>query len=231
LGWDTISVVHFRGGKNDARIYELTQSFTRAGNTVLQRAKIVAELVPLILGESRAKKLAGGRQPGDKGISKSARELGLPRDDISRCMAIASISNDAMEKAEALNLDDNESALLKIAKKKPDEQVAEAEQLGTKKKGPKKPKFGKKDEASYAKLADVWADATEFEEAFREATENARRKFISALQKISSRLAKGEEAVEEVEDKQDEEAVEEQDEQNEEDHEDEQDGQDEDDWK
>jgi ParB/RepB/Spo0J family partition protein len=204
LGRKTISAVYFEGDEDAARVFELTQSLARANNTVLDRAKFLTELVRRVLGESRAKELAqpGGRQPGDKGISKTARALGYPRDDIRRSRVIASMSEKAMAKAEELELDDNESALLKIAKKKPNEQVAVAEQLGAKKKGvkkgSKKPKFNKKDEKSYATLADAWADATEFEEAFREATENARRKFISLLQRISSRLEKGEDAVGEV---------------------------------
>jgi ParB family transcriptional regulator, chromosome partitioning protein len=232
LGWDTISAVLFHGSKNEARVYELTQNLARAGITVLERAKSLAELVRRVLGESRAKELAqpGGRQPRDKGISKTARALGYTRDDIRRCTAIASMSSEAMAKAEKLDLDDNESALLKIAKKKPNEQVAVAEQLAPKKKGgkkgSKKPKFNKKDEASYKKLVDAWADATEWQEVFREATENARRKFIRMLQGLPLQETSDDDQADDVEDR--DEAVEE-DEQERDDDEDEDDEEDEED--
>jgi hypothetical protein len=144
-----------------------------------------------VLGKSRAKELErGGHQPGDKGVSKAARELGYPRDDIHRCMVIASMSEKAMAKAVKLDLDNNESALLKIAKAEPEEQVALAEELGLPRKR-KQVKLTEKDKKTYEKLVDAWDEATEWQSAFREATENARRNSIRMLQKIQSQLAKG----------------------------------------
>jgi ParB/RepB/Spo0J family partition protein len=194
LGMEKIEAVYFEGDEKAARIYELTQTATRAGTTVLDRAKVIAELVREVLGKARAKELQrGGQQPGDKGVSKTARVLGLPRDDIRRCMVIASMSEKAMAKAVKLDVDNNQAALLKIAQAEPDEQVALAEQLGLPRK--KKPvKLTKKDENTYKKLTDAWEDATEWQSAFREATENARRNFIRLLQKILADLAKGKDA-------------------------------------
>jgi ParB-like chromosome segregation protein Spo0J len=197
LGWKKIEAVYFEGDEEAARVYELTQALTAAGITVLDRAKFLTELVGRVLGESRAKELQrGGRQPGDKGISKTARELGYPRDDIRRGMLIASMSETAMAMAVKLGLDDNESALLKIAKAKWNEQVAVAEQEAAKKnggkKGPNKPKLTKKDQTSFAKLMDVWEDGVGG--AFREATANARQKFVSMLKRVLAQLAKAEDA-------------------------------------
>ena len=191
LGWEKIEAVHFEGDEKAARIYELTQTATRAGTTVLDRAKVITELVREVLGKARAKKLErGGQQPGDKGVSKTARVLGLPRDDIRRCMVIASMSAEAMAKAVKLDLDNNEAALLKIAKADPDEQVALAEQLGLPRKK-KLVKLTKKDRQTYEKLVDAWEGATECQAAFREATENASRDFIGMLQKLRTQLLKG----------------------------------------
>jgi ParB-like chromosome segregation protein Spo0J len=191
LGWKKIEAVHFQGDEKAARIYELEQNLARSGTKVLDRAKFLTELVREVLGKSWAKKLErGGHQPGDKGVSKTARELGRPRDDIRRCMVIASMSSEAMAKAEKLGLDDNESALLKIAKAEPDKQVALAEELGLPRKK-KQVKFTKKDQRTLEKLVDAWDDATEWQAAFREATENARRGFIGMLQKLRTQLAKG----------------------------------------
>jgi ParB-like chromosome segregation protein Spo0J len=191
LGWEKIEAVYFEGDEKAARIYELTQTATRAGTTVLDRAKVITELVSEVLGKARAKELQrGGQQPGDKGVSKTARVLGLPRDDIRRCMAIASMPAEAMAKAVALDLDNNEAALLKIVKAEPGKQVALAEQLGLPRKK-KQVQLTKKDENTYKKLTDAWEDATEWQSAFREATENARRNFIRMLQKMEADLAKG----------------------------------------
>jgi hypothetical protein len=109
LGWEKIEAVHFEGDEKAARIYELTQNATRAGTTVLDRAKVIKELVREVLGKARAKELQrGGQQPGDKGVSKTARVLGLKRDDVRRCMVIGSMSAEAMAKAVKLDLDNND---------------------------------------------------------------------------------------------------------------------------
>jgi ParB-like chromosome segregation protein Spo0J len=191
LGLTKITAVYFKGDEKAARVYEVTQCLARAGNTVLQRAKFITELVHLVLGKSQAKELErGGRQPGDKGISKTARELGYPRDDIRRCMVIARMSEEAMATAEKLDLDNNENSLLKIAKEDPGEQVALAEQLGRPRKK-KQVKFNKKDKKTYDKLMEAWDDATGWQAAFREATENARRGFVGMLKKLLAQLEKG----------------------------------------
>jgi hypothetical protein len=192
LGWTEISAVFFDGDVDDARVYELTQNLQRANITRLYRARCLAELVHRMLGESWAKDLVqpGGSQPGEKGINKTARALGYTRDDIRRSKTIATMSDEAMAKAEELGLDNNESALLRIVKQKPDEQVALAEQLGGKKKRPKKQaKLAdkKKDDATYAALLAAWEKAPKCEGAFVDATENAQRKFIRMLQSLAKK--------------------------------------------
>jgi hypothetical protein len=136
LGWTELLAVYFYGDALAAERCEISQSIHRKDVTALQRAKWVSRWVQLILEQTMAADAAqpGGRQPGDKGISKTAEEVGYGCDDIRRFTVIASMSEKAMAKAEELSpLDDNMSALLKIAKKNPDEQVAMAEQLGVKK--------------------------------------------------------------------------------------------------
>jgi ParB/RepB/Spo0J family partition protein len=188
LGWTKIWAVFFHGDEDAARVYELTQNLQRADNTRLYRAKCLTELVGRILGEARAEKLAqpGGRQRGEKGISKTARVLGFPRDDIRRSTVIASMSDEAMAKAEELGLDDNERALLQIAKQKePDEQVAVAEKLGVKKKRPKKrAEDNEDDDDTFAALEAAWEKLPKFQGKYRRATANARRKFDHLLKQI-----------------------------------------------
>jgi ParB-like chromosome segregation protein Spo0J len=222
LGEKMIDAVYMDVDEQCALLLEISENLDRGELTVLERAEHIDKKVQLIRARRKAAQTAstGGRQPGDKAFSAAALELGHTRDDIRRSSRIAGMSDVAKEKARELDLDDNQSALLKIAKKEPNEQVAVAEQLAPKKKGAKKAakKGGtasKKDEESYAKLVDAWADANEFQEAFRVATENARRKFISMLQRIRSRLADGEDAGREVEDADEQDEQDDQDEQDE----------------
>ena len=156
LGEKMIDAVYFDVDKQGALLLEISENLDRGELTVLERAEHIDMKVQLIRARRKAAHTAipGGRQPGDKAISAAARELGHSRDLISRSSRIAGMSDAAKAKAAELELDDNESALLKIAKKKkPNEQVAMAEQLAAKKKGAKKgskkpAKFSKKDGAS-----------------------------------------------------------------------------------
>jgi hypothetical protein len=179
----------FHGDENAARVRELNLNLARSGLRVLDRAKSLTELAQRTLGKARAAELArpGGRQPEDKGISATAREFGYTRDDIRRSTVIATISEDAMAKAQELGLDDNQRALLKIVEQKPDKQVAMAEQLGTKKKRQKKPTDAasqKEDEATYEELEAAWEKSPRCKRSYREATENARRRFDRMLKSI-----------------------------------------------
>jgi hypothetical protein len=70
----------------------------------------------------------GGRQPTDKGVRRTARELGMTRDAVSRSLKVAALSPEAKAKARAAGLANNQTALLKAAKhKEPEAQVAALE--------------------------------------------------------------------------------------------------------
>jgi ParB family transcriptional regulator, chromosome partitioning protein len=203
LGEKKIDAVYMDVDKEGAMLLEISDNLDHGELTELERAVHIDKMVRLIHARRKAAQTAGpgGRQPGDKSISAAARELGHTRDEVRRSRLIAGISDAAMVKAEALGLDDNQSLLLKIAKQKePDKQVALAEQLGAKKKRPKKqtkPADKKKDDATYAALLAAWEKAPKCEGAFLDATENAQRKFIRMLQSLAK---KDEDEVEDDED-------------------------------
>jgi hypothetical protein len=117
LGWEHIDAFIMEGNDNDARIWQLMENLYRADLTALQRAEHVAELVQAVLQDAEGAQLAprGGQQPHDRGIKKAAKELGFTRDEVRRSLNIAGISEEAKIKAKDLGLDDNQSALLKIA--------------------------------------------------------------------------------------------------------------------
>ncbi len=193
LGEKKVDAVYFDVDEQGALLLEISENLDRGELTALERAEHIDKKVQLIRARRNAAQTAipGGRQPKDKAISASARELSHSRDVISRSSRIAGMSDAAKAKATELELDDNESALLKIAKKKPNEQIAMAEQLGVKKKrtakAPKKladVESVRADTTTYAVLQARWTKLPNFRRAFGNATENARRKFIRMLQTI-----------------------------------------------
>jgi ParB/RepB/Spo0J family partition protein len=117
LGWEHIDAFVMEGTKADARMWQLIENLYRADLTALQRAEHVAELVQAVLQDPEGAQLAprGGQQPHDRGIKKAAKALGYSRDEIRRSLKIDGISEAAKTKAKELGLDDNQSALLKIA--------------------------------------------------------------------------------------------------------------------
>ena len=118
LSWDSIPCVVLTG-ELETRFWQIAENFYRAELTALGRAEGTEELRTLIkkmpLGEGRLAP-PGGRQPNDLGIKKTARALGLTREEIRRSKTIAEISPAAKAKVRKLGLDDNQRALLEIAK-------------------------------------------------------------------------------------------------------------------
>ena len=58
----------------------------------------------------------GGAQPKDAAINRTAKALGFTKEDVRRAKKIAGISEEARAEAKRLGLDDNQRALLQIAK-------------------------------------------------------------------------------------------------------------------
>ncbi len=79
------------------RMIEISENLHRAELTALERGRLVKEWAELV-GESVSAQLAqklpqGGRPVG--GTSEAARQLGLDRDAVRRCVKIASLSPEA----------------------------------------------------------------------------------------------------------------------------------------
>jgi hypothetical protein len=68
-----------------------------------------------------------GQQPG--GINAAVRDLGINRTEAQRSVKIASMEPEAKEAARQHGLDDNQSALLAVAKAPPGQQVTRVQEI------------------------------------------------------------------------------------------------------
>jgi ParB-like chromosome segregation protein Spo0J len=146
LGRETALCVVFPPGENAAVLAEIAENLHRAELTVQERAEQIAEWVnrtavkvaqlePVSLGGHGTKVLAqvepkpqGGRP--ESGVRAAARALGLDRNEVSRAVKIAGIAPEAKAAAKEVGLDDDQSALLTVAKEpEPAQQVAKVHNI------------------------------------------------------------------------------------------------------
>jgi ParB-like chromosome segregation protein Spo0J len=111
--------------KDDARMWEIAENLHRSELTAQERADNIAEWIELcdkkVLRQLDAKP-RGGRPKG--GVRAASRELGLGEAEARRSVKISSISPEAKKAAKEAGLDNNQSALLKVASAPPSQQVA-----------------------------------------------------------------------------------------------------------
>ena len=131
LGWDMIPAVFLDAeDANDRERWEIAENLHRAELTAQQRAEHVARWVALTnqkVPRQVVGKPSGGRPEG--GAAAASRELGLGERDVQRAVKIASMDPEAKEAARVAGLDDNQSALLEVARAPAGEQVAKVEEV------------------------------------------------------------------------------------------------------
>jgi ParB family chromosome partitioning protein len=122
LGWDYIDAFVMEGDETDARLWEIAENLHRSELTVQERAVQIAEWVRLMDGRV-SRQVVGkvGRPEG--GSAAASRELGVNEREVQRAVKIASITDEAKEAARVAGLDDNQSALLKVAAAEPEAQT------------------------------------------------------------------------------------------------------------
>lgn len=134
LGFDRIAANVVRWSDLDARMWEISENLHRAELTVSQRAEQVAEFVRLAKEKREREKpaqlaqVSGGRG-NEGGDSLAARELGITREEVRRAEKIDAIAPEAKEAAKEAGLDDNQSALLRVAARPASEQVAAVHEI------------------------------------------------------------------------------------------------------
>jgi ParB-like chromosome segregation protein Spo0J len=137
VGLESVPVRLVEMDDRDARMWAISENLHRAELTVLQRSQQIEEYTALAKQKREAEgALHVAHRPPDKkeepervsvqvaqklgrpesGDSLAARDLGVTCEEVTRAQMIASLSDEATKEAEALGLDDNQSALLKAAK-------------------------------------------------------------------------------------------------------------------
>ena len=92
---------------------EISENLHRADLTFQQRAEQIEEWRRLA-SDQRGEKFSplGGRQPGERGVKRTARELGIAPAEVRNAEKIASLSPEAKAEAVVLGFDNKQSVLL-----------------------------------------------------------------------------------------------------------------------
>lgn len=193
LGWKTIACHVLLGDQRDAAHWEISENFHRIEMTVLERSEAFAKWAAAFDNSDQVDQNYGkvGRPAGPN--TKAARKIVVPgksidgkRHTIARARKIAAMSAEVKDKIRRASLDDNQHALLKIAKAPRNEQEAVIARLAGKGPGDikRKPKAGgnalsDKSQAKFRKLRNTWSKATKLKQAWKKAKPDVRRKFAT----------------------------------------------------
>ena len=113
----------------DAEMIEIAENLHRADLTSVERSELTARWIELADDKlSQLATVSGGRG-NEGGIRAASRDLGIDKDEAHRAVKIASISERAKAVAREAHLDDNQSALLEVARAPEAEQVSVIERI------------------------------------------------------------------------------------------------------
>ena len=129
LGWDMVDCTMLTGTDYEARMWEIAENLHRADLTVLERDEHISEWVRLSdvqsvqLAPIESKREDGRGHRAEGGINAAARELGIEATAAKRATKVAAITPEAKAAAKETGLDNNQAALLQVAKAPPEEQA------------------------------------------------------------------------------------------------------------
>ncbi|TYL92729.1 hypothetical protein FXB40_23855 [Bradyrhizobium rifense] len=123
------------------RLLTISENLHRLGYCALERAEAENEWLQASQEEAgQVAQPSGGHQPNERGISKTSRKLEVSRRELQRAQRIAGIFPEGKLRARELKLQDNQSALLRIADGKTvDEQLKIAADIVKQKKPKSRP--------------------------------------------------------------------------------------------
>ena len=124
LGMNEVRVVFVHGDDVDCRLWEIAENLHRAELTKLERTEQIEEWRRLTASKvTQLVSPVGGSQPKEIGVRATARELGVSQPEVQRSAKIAGLTEEAKEAAREAGIDDNQSALLKVASYADEDQV------------------------------------------------------------------------------------------------------------
>lgn len=180
LGWARIPCLVMDGGKVARQLWTIAENLHRAGLTRLQRAELVDRWDALVMGSKGAR--PGGQQPHDKGISRTAKALGKSRDEVRRSKKIAALSPDGKEAVVAARLDNDEGAMLEVAKIPTSKgQTKKARAIAKSKRDSRRRSLFPRELKELKALKKAYAAAIKFKSAWKGATAAVRKQFITAV--------------------------------------------------
>jgi ParB family chromosome partitioning protein len=119
LGNSKINAVIIEAGLDEARICEDVENLHRMDLRALVKAERIDRIRRMLVRRARENaEAAGGKQPKDKAINKTARLLGIHKREVQRSMIISKIDSDAKTAATVQGLDNKQNALLAIAEQR-----------------------------------------------------------------------------------------------------------------
>lgn len=120
LAWATIPAFVLSDDPARAQMWTVAENLHRKELSEIEQSDHVALWLHLHNAKvARDAPPSGGVQPTDAGVRRTARALGLDRRKVQRLLVVAGIAEEAKVEAKVLGLDDDQSALLKIAQCEP----------------------------------------------------------------------------------------------------------------
>jgi hypothetical protein len=158
--------------------------------TALQRAKAIQRWERLLqqreAGDDETP--IGGRQPADKGLSKTAKTLGTSREAVRRSRAVASLSPKVQKLAKARGLDNNEAALVQVAKERTSEAQAKKVRELAKKTRKSSASLSLRGVKQLKELRRALASSSELIEVWNGTSVAVRQKFVKTVLKPTRKL-------------------------------------------
>jgi ParB/RepB/Spo0J family partition protein len=144
VGWTTIQALVFDREAEDLALIEIAENLHRKDLSIMERARLQNRWLEIVRQRDVQVAQPGGRQPNDKGYGKAARLCDGTREEMRRSEAIARIPGELISHILEHKLDNNQRALLEIAKITGVEaQIEKVHELAARKRSPERQRRSK----------------------------------------------------------------------------------------
>jgi ParB-like chromosome segregation protein Spo0J len=171
--------------KDDARLWAIAENLHRAELQPQEEAELLKQWERLLKKQDKAVQGArpGGRQPHDKGVSSTAKALGMSREKVRRLRRIGTISKEVRVAANQAGLGSNKEALAKIGKEKTGKAQLEKVRELSRAKEPSRHQDERRKKTQMKRLNRAFKKATSFRREWRDVSVPTRLEFIKKVLK------------------------------------------------